>query len=70
MKAFDYLHPSTLENACRLVSEPDGHLKFLAGGTDILVRIKKGTTLPKGLVSLKDISELAFINFEKSSSNN
>jgi len=66
MKAFDYLHPSTLEEACRLVGQPDGHLKFLAGGTDILVRIKKGVVLPQGLVSLKDISELAFIKFEES----
>jgi carbon-monoxide dehydrogenase medium subunit len=65
MKAFDYFCPSTLQEACRLVSQPEGHLKILAGGTDILVRIKHETIRAKGLVSLKDISELAFVRFEK-----
>jgi carbon-monoxide dehydrogenase medium subunit len=65
MRAFDYYRPSTLEEACRLVSQPDnGQLKLLAGGTDILVRVKHETTLPKGLVSLRDIPELSFIQFE------
>jgi carbon-monoxide dehydrogenase medium subunit len=64
MKAFDYYRPSTLQEACQLVSQPAGELKILAGGTDILVRMKHGTTLPKGLVSLRDIPDLCFIQFE------
>ena len=42
MKAFDYMRPSSLEEACAALAGPDGSAKALAGGTDLLVQMKAG----------------------------
>ena len=64
MKAFDYIRPATVEEACRLVSQPNEKVKILAGGTDLLIRIKNSTLLPRKLVSLRDIRGLSSIGFD------
>jgi CO/xanthine dehydrogenase FAD-binding subunit len=38
--------------------------KLLAGGTDLLVRMKKGLLKPKVLISLKSLNELSYISEE------
>jgi carbon-monoxide dehydrogenase medium subunit len=62
MKAFNYLRPSSLEEACRLFREQSGRYKVLAGGTDLLVQIKQGKICPEAVMSLRDISGLSFIH--------
>ncbi len=37
---FEYHEPTTLEEALNLLSELGGNAKLLAGGTDVLVRMK------------------------------
>ena len=64
MKAFDYIRPASLDEACRLVAQAGGQARFLAGGTDLLVRIKNRLLLPRTLVSLRDLPDLAFIDYE------
>ena len=64
MKAFDYVRPDSLDDACRLVAQAGGQARFLAGGTDLLVRIKNRILLPHTLVSLRDVPDLVGIDFD------
>ena len=61
---FDYLGPDNLEGALDLLATHRGDAKILAGGTDLLVRMKKGLLNPKFLISLKALSELSYIKKE------
>jgi CO/xanthine dehydrogenase FAD-binding subunit len=65
MKAFDYMRPSSLEEACRALGLPGGPAKALAGGTDLLVQMKQGRLCPQALVSLRDVPGLSFIRLEE-----
>jgi CO/xanthine dehydrogenase FAD-binding subunit len=64
MRAFDYIRAMTFEEACRLASEPDQEAKILAGGTDLLVRIKNNSLHPSRLVSLRDVPGLSSVDFD------
>lgn len=61
---FDYLRPDTLEEALGLLAAHRDDAKILAGGTDLLVRMKKGLLKPKILISLQDLKELSYIKKE------
>jgi carbon-monoxide dehydrogenase medium subunit len=54
---FDYHQPTTLEEAWRIASAVPG-ARFVAGGTDVMVRIREGKLRPAALVSLTRIAEL------------
>ena len=58
---FDYLGPDNLEETLDLLSTHRDDAKILAGGTDLLVRMKKGLLKPKVLISLKSLNELSYI---------
>lgn len=58
MKKFDYHRPQTLKEAFRLMEKYKGRAAYIAGGTDLIVRLKKGVARPDGLVSLRGINEL------------
>ncbi|MCD4721523.1 MAG: FAD binding domain-containing protein [Desulfobacula sp.] len=58
---FDYLEPANLEEALDLLATHGDDAKILAGGTDLLVRMKKGLLKPKNLISLKALNELSYI---------
>ena len=58
---FDYLGPDTLEAALDLLAFHGDDAKILAGGTDLLVRMKKRLLKPKVLISLKALNELSYI---------
>jgi len=61
MKEFDYVRPSSLEEACEALVCDDQSVKPLAGGTDLLVQMREGGLRPRGLVSLRDVPGLRFI---------
>ncbi len=61
---FDYLEPKNLEGALDLLADYREDAKLLAGGTDLLVRMKKGLLKPKVLISLKSLNELSYIKKE------
>lgn len=61
---FDYLEPENLEGALELLAVHGEEAKLLAGGTDLLVRMKKGLLKPKVLISLKSLNELSYIREE------
>jgi CO/xanthine dehydrogenase FAD-binding subunit len=58
---FDYHEPSTLEEALQLLSELGGNAKLLAGGTDLLVRMKQNIDQPTHVISIARIPGLASI---------
>jgi len=61
---FDYLRPDNLKEALDLLDTHRDDAKILAGGTDLLVRMKKGLLKPKFLISLKALNELSYIKKE------
>jgi len=58
---FDYLEPQNLEAALDLLATHGDEAKILAGGTDLLVRMKKGLLKPEALISLKSLKGLSYI---------
>ena len=61
---FGYLGPDNLEGALDLLDTHRDDAKILAGGTDLLVRMKKGLLKPKFIISLKALNELSYIKKE------
>jgi len=58
MTRYDYFKPGTLAEAFAL-SAGDGGARFIAGGTDLMIRIRGKEVLPKALISLRNIKEIA-----------
>jgi len=61
---FDYEEPKSLPEALAMLSELKGNGKVIAGGTDLLVNMKKGTVKPAFLVSLRKVEGLREIGGE------
>jgi len=55
---FNYHKPSTLKEACEMKAEFKDKAIFLAGGTDVIVNLKRGVISPENLISLNGISEM------------
>jgi len=55
---FNYHKPSTLKEACELKAEFKNKAMFLAGGTDVIVNLKRGVISPDNLISLNSIAEM------------
>lgn len=55
---FDYHEPGSVAEACEMLSRFKGEGKVLAGGTDLLVNLKKNVIKPAHLVSLGKLKEL------------
>ncbi len=58
MKAFKYLSPESVEAAISFYGEHSETAKYMAGGTDIIVKVKEGWMEPDYLISLKKIPEM------------
>ena len=55
MKKFRYLTPQTLDEAISLHESYRDRARYIAGGTDVLIKIKTGQVAPDYLISLKHI---------------
>jgi xanthine dehydrogenase iron-sulfur cluster and FAD-binding subunit A len=62
MKKFDYYQPTTLKKAFSLMKKCKGRAQYIAGGTDVLVRIKQKAIQPDALISLSGIEALKNIS--------
>lgn len=62
MKKFDYYQPESLNEAYRLMEENEGRARYIAGGTDIIWRIKQGVIKADALISLRRIRPLEGIS--------
>jgi len=62
---FEYHSPKSLLEALDLLAKYDGKARVFAGGTDLLVSMKKREVLPEHLINLKGLAELKGIHHEK-----
>ena len=58
MKPFTYLTPATVEEAVALFGQHKETARYMAGGTDVIVKIKDGWMAPDYLINLKQIPGL------------
>lgn len=54
---FEFLEPTSVDEACTLLAESDGSAAF-AGGTDVLIDLTEGRIVYRRLVSLRRIPDL------------
>ena len=62
---FEYCVPENLQEACSMLAEYGTRARILAGGSDLMVKMKNGLWKPEILVSLKKCDELNGIRYEK-----
>jgi carbon-monoxide dehydrogenase medium subunit len=55
---FDYYEPKSVDEACKFMVQHGSKARFFAGGTDILVKMKKQVDLPEVLVAIGRLPEL------------
>ena len=58
MRRFEYARPDTLAEAIALLEHEGAQAKVLAGGTDLLIRLRDGTLTPAVVVDVKRIPEM------------
>ena len=64
MSDINYWEPGNLIDAVSLLANMGDQVRALAGGTDLLVKMKKGPINWKGIVNLKGLTELKGFVFE------
>lgn len=64
---FTYLRPTTVKEVCALLNEHRPEAKVLAGGTELLIRMKQRLSAPQYLISLNGISDLDYIDYDEDS---
>jgi carbon-monoxide dehydrogenase medium subunit len=58
MKPFEYHEPATLKDACKIIAKHKSKACILAGGTDVVIQMKKNALSPKHVVNIKKLREL------------
>jgi CO/xanthine dehydrogenase FAD-binding subunit len=58
MRAFAYERPTSLADAFALLADPESEARLLAGGTDLIIRLRDGSMRPQTVVDVKGIAEL------------
>jgi carbon-monoxide dehydrogenase medium subunit len=58
MRPFVYERPETLAEAVGFLAEHGAEARLLAGGTDLIIRLRDGTIQPRVVVDVKRIAEL------------
>ncbi|MCW5968755.1 MAG: FAD binding domain-containing protein [Blastocatellales bacterium] len=66
MQKFEYVSPTTKEQAVALLGENWGDVEVLAGGTDLLSLMKDYITTPRRVVNLKGIAALSGVRYSAS----
>ncbi len=61
---FEYVSPQSVQEACALLVQYGDSARVLAGGSDLLVKMKDGLMQPAYLVSLKNLDSLKAIRYE------
>ncbi len=57
MRAFSYARPDTLADAVALMQEHGSAARVLAGGTDLIIRLRDGSLHPSLVVDVKGVPE-------------
>jgi 4-hydroxybenzoyl-CoA reductase subunit beta len=61
---FEYLEPKNVEEALAMLADHADQAAVMAGGTDLIVRMKQRLVQPAFLISLKDLHDLNYIRQE------
>lgn len=62
---FEHLEAKTIEEACSLLGRYEDRAKVIAGGTDLLVLMKKRRHNPQYLINIKAIPDLDYIRYSE-----
>ncbi|MCJ7695738.1 MAG: xanthine dehydrogenase family protein subunit M [Anaerolineaceae bacterium] len=58
MQTFSYYHPTEISTLFDLMQQYGSSFRLLAGGTDLLVRLKSGRVKPDAVIDIKGIPDL------------
>lgn len=64
MRYFEFVSPSTLQEALSVLAENPGFVRPLAGGTDLIEQVKQGRHQPKIVMDMKNIPELCKLEWD------
>jgi carbon-monoxide dehydrogenase medium subunit len=59
VQGFSYERPNALADVVALLDEHGPDARLLAGGTDLIIRLRDGTLQPKVVIDVKRVNELA-----------
>ncbi|MCG8563593.1 MAG: xanthine dehydrogenase family protein subunit M [Desulfobacterales bacterium] len=65
LPAFEFHQPQSLDGALQLKKELGSKARFLAGGTDLLVHLKKKLITADALISLQNIPDISVVSKTK-----
>ena len=60
-----YFEPKTIEDALSLASKYKGQYKFLSGGTDLIVQMKRGEVLPSYIINIAGITGHNYLSYDE-----
>lgn len=63
MQAFDHYNPKSLPEALEILGQLNGKARVIAGGTDLMLRMKAGIERPAAIVNIKRLPELQGITY-------
>lgn len=66
IEPFEYLRPATLKEACEALAEHLGAARILAGGTDLIPRLKQQLIRPAHIIDMTDVQEYRFVRGDAS----
>jgi len=58
MKKFKYVKPKTIEDALEYLDENADEKKVIAGGTDLMVKLRNNKTDPDLIIDISELEEL------------
>ena len=61
---FDYLEPETIEETLAMLSKYNGRSKIIAGGTDLILQIRRKAIKPEYVIDITRIPGLDYITFD------
>jgi carbon-monoxide dehydrogenase medium subunit len=62
---FEYFEPESVAEVLELLSRFKERSRLMAGGTDLLVKIKRGVVNPEAIISLSRVQDLNFIRADQ-----
>ena len=66
MESFEFVTPSSIDEAVKLLASNGDKARMIAGGTDILVQMRAGRRTPTVVVDVKGIAELNALSYDAS----
>ena len=66
LRGFEYLEPNSVEEATSMLEQYGDDARLLAGGTDLLVLMKRRELIPKAVIATKKIPGLRYIDVNHS----